>query len=537
MDAESSDHGPAPRNFLIFITDQFHPRCLGYAGHPVVRTPHIDALAASGMNFTRMYTSQPLCMPARATMFTGLTPRGHGVRMNGIPLNPAIPTFTEALRQDGYHTHSCGKIHLNPSGTPNGVPLDAVDPEGCAESRELWNSGKVEDLPYPYYGLESADFTGGHGHGTWGHYTEWLKQEHPKEAHLFFDAVALEPPTRAFTLFNRKSFKWALPHELHPMTWIADRTIAFLNRAARERKDGTAGARPFFLICSIQEPHLPFAPPAPYCYRHSPEDVPPPLGREGEYDDLPPHFRRMYEEDIVTSGNKGEAMALTTPYRGECAAHYFGLIEMLDDQVGRVMDALRRNGLEENTVVVFVADHGEALGDHGMWGKGPYHFDGVIRVPFLVSWPGHVKAGTVHGGPVSLVDFAPTILDVADVPIPEGTVPAIPEAPQAPPAMPGRSLVPVLAGADASTDSAALVEMDEDYLGFKMRTLVTERYRLTSYSGHDYGELFDLVDDPDECWNLWNDPAHRTLRDELRLQLLGKIMQTDISTPRQICRA
>lgn len=89
---------PQP-NFLIFITDQFHPGCLGYAGYPVVRTPSIDRLAAEGVNFSRMYTTQPLCMPARATMFTGLTPRGHRVRMNGIPLDPSIPTFTEALRQ------------------------------------------------------------------------------------------------------------------------------------------------------------------------------------------------------------------------------------------------------------------------------------------------------------------------------------------------------------------------------------------------------------------------------------------------------
>ena len=123
---------PAPvgkrPNFLIFITDQFHPDCLGYAGHPVVKTPNIDRLAASGMIFARAYSNQPLCMPARATLFTGLTPRGHGVRMNGIPLYPTIPTFTEALRLDGYHTHCCGKIHLNLSGPPSGSSPGELDP-------------------------------------------------------------------------------------------------------------------------------------------------------------------------------------------------------------------------------------------------------------------------------------------------------------------------------------------------------------------------------------------------------------------------
>jgi len=150
-------NGQEKPNFLIFITDQFNPNCLGYAGHPIVRTPHLDQLAASGMTFNRMYTSQPLCMPARATMFTGLTPRGHRVRMNGIPLDQSIPTFTEALRQAGYQTHCVGKIHLRTSAPPNGVPLDEVDPSEFPECRPLWLNGTITDLPIPFYGLESVD--------------------------------------------------------------------------------------------------------------------------------------------------------------------------------------------------------------------------------------------------------------------------------------------------------------------------------------------------------------------------------------------
>lgn len=172
-----------------------------------------------------------------------------------------------------------------------------------------------------------------------------------------------------------------------------------------------------------------------------------------------------------------------------------------------------------------------------MWGKGPYHFDSVIRVPFLVSWPAKVKPGSVHDGVTSLLDLAPTILDLADVPIPEGAIPAQPEALDAPSAWPGRSLRDVLVGQDTDIDTSALVEMDEDYLGFKMRTLVTTRYRLTVYSGQVYGELFDLQEDSSEVHNLWDDPAHQSLKEELKLQLLNKIMETDISLPRQLSRA
>ena len=515
-------------NFLIFITDQFNPRCLGYAGHPLVRTPNIDRLANEGVVFTRMYSNMPMCTPARATMFTGLTPRGHRVRMNGLCLDPCVPTFTGALSDAGYHTHCCGKIHLGIAKTPTGMRPEDADPAVYPELRAAWLDGRIDRLPLPYYGLESVDFVGGHGHGSYGQYVNWLRREHPGEAKKFFEPGMIEPPTPAFDLFNRKLFQWSLPAELHPMTWICDRTIEFLERA---------GDRPFCLMCSIQDPHSPFAAPVPYCLRHDPKDIPVPIGREGEYDELPPHFRRMYKEDIITSGNKGQAMKLTDPWHGQCAAQYFGLIDMIDSQVGRVMDALRRSPHAGNTVVLFVADHGEALGDHGMWGKGPYHFDSVIRVPFIAWCPGWFRSGAVHEGPVSFLDLAPTVLDIAGVPIPEGPTPPAPEAPGAPPAWPGRSLVSVFTGKDTSTDTCALVEMDEDYLGFKMRTLVTKRHRITCYSGKEYGELFDLEHDPNELHNLWNSPTHRITRDQLRIQLLNEIMRTDISVPRQLSRS
>jgi arylsulfatase A-like enzyme len=527
-------------NVLLIMVDQQHPGCLGYAGHPVVRTPRIDALARSGVTFSRAYVANPLCMPSRASLFTGLTTRGHRVRMNGIRLDPAIPTFAGALRQAGYRTHAAGKLHFATSNTPKGVPLDAVDPAAYPEAKVLWQQGRIRDLPLPYHGFESVDFVGGHGHGCWGDYERWLEQEHPAAVPLFKEPATLEPPSPARMQFNRQSYKWALPEELHPMRWIADRTIAFLDEQGQRRAStGTTGNRPFFLFSSFQDPHPPFAPPAPWCYRYDPQDVPPPRRREGEFDHLPPHFRLQYESTLVTQGNNGQPMRETEPYRAECAAHYYGLIEMVDQQVGRILDALQRNGLEDDTVVIFTADHGEALGDHGMWGKGPYHFDGVIRVPLLVRWPGHSQAGTVHAGVVSLLDLSPTFLDLAGVSIPDGAVPGQPpEAPQAPPAWPGRSLKQLLeTGQDTVPARSALVEEDEDYLGFRMRTLVTGRYRLTAYSGQPYGEMFDLQEDPHEYHNLWDAPGHAGLRDELRLTLLDKLMDTDLPLPRQVGRS
>jgi arylsulfatase len=519
---------------LLIMVDQQHPGCLGHAGHPVVRTPHLDTLAHGGVTFSRAYVANPLCMPSRASLFTGRTTRGHRVRMNGIRLDPAIPTVTDALRRAGYRTHAAGKLHFGTSGTPAGVPLEEVDPAAFLEARALWQAGRLRRLPLPYHGFETVDFIGGHGHGSWGDYVHWLDREHPSAAPLFRTSATLEPPSPARAQFNRQSYKWALPEELHPMRWIADRAVGFLDARARGRG---APPAPFFLFASFQDPHPPFAPPAPWCYRYDPRDVPPALRREGELDLLPPHFRLQYETALVTQGNNGQPMRATEPYRAECAAHYYGLIEMVDQQVGRILEALRRNDLDSSTVVIFTADHGEALGDHGMWGKGPYHYDGVIRVPLLVCLPGGAVA--THAGVVSLLDLPPTILDLAGVPVPDGAVEGQPaEAPQAPPAWAGRSLKGVLTGgAGPGPDGSALVEEDEDYLGFRMRTLVTDRYRLTAYSGQPYGELFDLREDPQEYVNRWDDPSCARRKDELRLALLDKLMETDAPLPRQTSRS
>ena len=529
MSTISPDYSENRPNFLIITTDQHNPTCLGYAGHPVVRTPHIDALAASGMVFSRAYVSNPLCTPSRVTLFTGLTTRGHRVRMNGIPLSYDVPTMPEALRKAGYQTHYAGKPHLRTSHTPAGMPLDQVDPHEFPEARDMWRSGRISKLPTPYYGFEEVRFVNGHGHGSWGEYVSWLDREHPGQAHLFHERTALVPPRPAADYYSM-SYKWALPAELHPMTWTCERTIEYLNRYGQAKQAQTRShdrsPKPFLLWCSIADPHVPLAPPEPYCYRYSPDEVPPPNRRVGEFEDLPPHIARIYARP--TKGSDID------PHRNECAAHYYGLIEMIDDNVGAVLKALRENGLDQDTVVVFAADHGEALGDHGMWGKGPYHYDSVIRVPLILSWPGHVAAGATHDGVVSLLDIAPTLLDIAGVPIPEGPAPPqLVGTPQLPP-WPGRSLLPVAKGEVSDSASGALVEDDQDDLGFRLRTLVTDRYRLTAYSGQTYGELFDLQEDPDEVHNLWDEAGHAGLRDELRVALLDRIISTDHALPRRM---
>ena len=251
---------PSQPNFLIFVTDQHPWSWLGCAGH-VVRTPNIDALAARGVRFTRAYTVHPLCMPTRATWFTGQTPRGHGVRCNGIPLRRDVPTITEALRQAGYATHSIGKIHLRPYWWHRSIPPDTIPPKE-GENLHLWKEGILTQLPTPYYGIESADFMGPTPMASPSNYTQWLLEREP-------DGMRLMSREASTVRGAGRQSVWssALPTELHYTRWMAECADRFLAQRAEDD-------RPFFLCWSAPDPHPPFTAPPPWSDMYAPEDMP-----------------------------------------------------------------------------------------------------------------------------------------------------------------------------------------------------------------------------------------------------------------------
>jgi len=511
-------------NILCIITDQQRADHLSCMGNPVLQTPNIDRLAASGVRFERAYCNNPLCMPGRATLFTGLPPRSHGVRTNGIPLHPATPTIVGSLSAAGYRTHAVGKLHMTCFFGQPGQDPATLDPADFAEGAPLWESGRIRHLPSPYYGFQSTEFAGGHGGYLWGDYLHWLEETHPGASALYQRENALNPLTGI-----DQSWVSAIPAQWHHSTWVADRTIDFLQREGQSDQ-------PFFLWCSFPDPHHAFCPPEPYATRYAPEAIPLPVRREGEFDDLAPHFRDSYEHEVQVAGRRAP-MKMPDAHRQQIIALTYGMISLIDAQVGRILDSLEALGLRENTVVVFLSDHGDLMGDHGLLNKGPFHFEGLVRVPFLWSWPGHFSQGVATPALASYLDFAPTILDLCNVPAPEGHVPPRPEAPRQLPACPGKSLAPLLRGEVEQVRDAALIENDEDYLGLRLRTLVTARYKLTTYSGQPYGELFDLQEDPAELYNRWHDPACARLRDDLRLALLDEIVRTDNVLPRRLCHA
>lgn len=526
MDKASRDVVPQQPNILVFITDQQRADSLGCAGNPVVQTPHIDALAARGTRFSRAYVANPLCQPARATLLTGLTPRGHRVRTNGIPLDPAIPTFVNALRRSGYRTHAAGKLHYR---NYEARPEQTASLDHLLESRTMWMEERIGALPPNYEGFETADFTGGHGSGTYGHYRQWLREQDPDGERLLTMAAGEVPPSGA-----EQTWKMALPAELHYNRWVADRSIAFL-----ERQQQLAPRRPFFLWCSFPDPHHPFAAPHPWADLYDDADIALPNRREGELDDLPPFYREMYEPGRPTSGRIAATTLRDDQYR-DIVRQTYGMVSMVDDEVGRVMAALDRLGLREHTLVIFLSDHGEMLGDHWMLNKGPFHFDGLLSVPFIWSWPGHLPEGVTTDALVSHLDLAPTVLDLAGVPIPETPRDELPDPPEAPlqlPPWPGVSLMPLLRGERTRVRERLLVENDEDYLGLRLRTLITDRYQLTAYPGQHFGELFDRQTDPAQQHNRWCDPEYAHIKQALLLDLLEEIVRTDPTLPRRSTHA
>ena len=511
-------------NFLFICTDQMRADHMGLAGNPVIQTPQLDALASGGVNLPRAYVNCPLCMPSRATWFTGLTPRGHGVRTNGIPLDPAIPTVPAALAAAGYRTASIGKIHLTNFTRHADVPIASLPPERFCELIDHWASGELNGVPTPYYGLDHVDVTLGHGSGVQGDYALWLQREYPDEwVRLRTEAVKPSP------LGAEACGMYALDEPHHHTAYVADRTIAYLRRRAE--------GGPFFLMCSFPDPHHPYHVPKPWDATYSPDDVVPPARRDGELDDLAPFFRQIYEGSILLSGRRSPTK-MSDEHRREILAYTYGMVSLVDRHVGRVLAALDELGLADDTVVVFTSDHGDLMGDHGLLNKGPFHFEGLLRVPMIWRWPGRFPARTAPGL-ASLLDVAPTILDLAGVPIPEG--PASPEAPDQPPAWPGRSLVPLLTGQTDAVQESVVIENDEDYLGLRLRTLVTSTHKITTYTGHrgpePYGELFDLANDPDELHNLWDRSDHAALKRELIAQLHHRLAETDIALPRRLGHA
>ncbi|MBD3340592.1 MAG: sulfatase-like hydrolase/transferase [Candidatus Lokiarchaeota archaeon] len=504
-------------NVLFVITDQQRADHLGCAGNTDLKTPNIDALASEGVRFTNAYCANPMCMPNRATIFTGKYPSVHGVRCNGINLDPAIPTFTQALVDAGYQTCSFGKIHLNWYGTPWKRKYSSYE---MLIPTIYTPKTKRKPLPKPYYGLEEVEMTIGHGDAVGGDYLDWIEEKAPE----YLDLVK----KRSTELFDRVLDESPLPEELYQTSYITEKTVSFLERYS----DGKHGDKPFFVHCSFPDPHHPTCPPGRFQSLYDPDSI--------EISSTLNEIQRLYRHRVlkhhINIHPRTRLRETTEEELRKFQAYSYGLITLIDNSIGKILAALISLGLEKNTIVIFTSDHADLMGDHGMLLKGPAHYQGLVKVPYIWKVPGITKAGRVSDALVSSIDIPKTILELLNI-----------KRKLHPPGMQGFDITPILEDPSIELRDCCLIEEDEDphktvkkkeHGNIRVRTLVTKDYRLSLYEGwEDFGDLYDLKRDPNETNNLWFDKDYKDLRDKMVYKMTHEILKLQDQYPKKQAQA
>jgi len=479
-------------NVLFITSDQQRGDCYGFEGRKV-RTPHLDRMARDGTRFAACITPNLVCQPSRASILTGLLPCTHGVSDNGIDLDPAVGErgFGGAFAKAGYRTAYIGKAHFATSHTfaATGTP-------------ECRNTDQDPDWLGPYMGFQHVELVV-EGHNHWPpmtpprgqHYERWYHLGgRGEELNRLYD-TRLPPETDAMQTWHS-----GLPAAFHNSTWIGDRTIDFLTRNS---------GQPFCAWISFPDPHHPFDAPDPWSRMHHPDEVDLPRHRTLDLERRPWWHRQSLEgkpqiEDRLRRIREeySRIPVQTDAQLRQLIANYYGMISLIDHNVGRILLQLEQLGLKDETLVVYSTDHGDWLGDHGLILKGPMAYEGLLRVGLLFQGPG-IPSAKVVDDPVSTVDLAATFADYAGIAF----------------------------DAKHSTSLRQLIQTDRDSRDFacsewdlrasrsgvdlELRTVRTRRHKLTLDLRSGEGELYDLRDDPYEMDNRFADPGAAAARREL----------------------
>ncbi|MCH9675626.1 MAG: sulfatase-like hydrolase/transferase [Gammaproteobacteria bacterium] len=483
---------PSGRKILFVTTDQQRYDALGCNGGTVAQTPVIDALANAGINYRRAHNQNVVCMPARSTILTGQHVRSHGVTMNGIPLPTDGPDFAHQLKSKGqYRTALIGKAHFEPSSAPG-----ANYYENYAAKDELYGPHRGFDY------MELCAHTGRAGRSLY-HYPKWLAEHHPEHVDSYQEYVSPEKTIscrRGGDTGGIQFWHNPIPRELYHTDWIADRVIAWLDTLSADED--------WFVWMSFPDPHHPWDPPQSELHRVDWRDLALPAGYPGSRDKTievlsrkPKHWldwylgKAQFNYELPPQFVPAE---LTEDQIKEVNALTHIENELIDEALGRVLKHIDGRGWGDDTDVVYTTDHGELQGDFGMLFKGPYHVDALMRVPLI--WrpaPNANVSPEEIEQPVGHVDIARTICEIAGV--------------EPDPRMQGA----VLPQARDNDAERVITEWDGGYDGhdIRLRTICRDNFVCTVCepgTEHDgtEGELYDLVNDPQQWENLWGDPAH-----------------------------
>ncbi len=363
---------PGRPNIILIMDDQHRFDFMGYV-NPAVITPNLDALAADGAAFTRAYSSTPSSTPARAALLTGQSPWHHGLIGYSGRIAEHYPNEMPQLLADaGYYTYGIGKMHWSPQRSLRGFAATELD-----------ESGRVEDP------------------GFVSDYRRWFSEVAPGQ----------NPDTTGIGWNAHGAATYALPEELHPTRWTGDRAVSVIENYDQEN--------PLFLKVSFARPHSPYDPPQHFIDMYAGRENRLPHPATGTWDEA---FSKNYSHNPADNpdaafGDFGEEYAMRS------RLHYAANITFVDQEIGRIIQALKDKGMYENSLIVFLSDHGDMLGDHYHWRK-TYPYEGSAHIPFVVRWPASMQAGVARGTElgqlVEIRDVLPTLLDAVGAPVPAG---------------------------------------------------------------------------------------------------------------------
>ncbi len=488
-------------NVLLITTDQQRFDALGCNGGKFARTPVLDGLATTGINFSQARSQSTVCMPSRSTILTGQSIRCHGVTSNGIQLPPDQNNLAHLLQGAGYKTALIGKAHLDPH----------------AGKIFFENTAATENTTGPYRGFDHMELCGHTGRAgrSLFHYPKWLLENHPEYGKGYHEyAVGGAPSNSGWTKTGAPQVADnPIPIELYHTHWTAARTIDWLGGLDNEDN--------WFCWMSFPDPHHPWDPPREAARRFNWRDLPLPEGYPGSPDKCleiletkPHHWKQWFlgEARFAFEVPPEFVPAETTADRiREVNAMVHAENELIDEAIGQVIDYLKNRGWDDETEIIFTTDHGEFQGDFGMLFKGPYHIEALMHVPLI--WhpaPSRDISPLAISNPVGHVDIAPTICSSIGLNIPNW--------------MQGVSLPTTV---DASRHERTITEWYDTWEGntVKLQTLYRDGWVLTRYGKTNIydgteGELYNLADDPQQWVNLWSDLNYRSIKLDLLSDLV-----------------
>ena len=468
---------------MLVVTDQQRYDTLGCYGNPYIDTPNLDKFAQEGVLFEKCYCQTPVCTPSRASFLTGRYPRTTRCRANGQMIPGGERLISRVLADHGYYTGLSGKLHLAPCG-PASCPIQEkrID-DGYLEFHWAHNPSGLGNSGLPESG-------GSYWSGN--EYSRWLFKQGKRYQEADYDKMG----------YVQKGME----EQFHFTKWCIDKAIDQIHYSAAEKREMPQyQSPPWFFNVNLFDPHHAFDPPERLLkkYLERADKLPLPKYIPGELDS-----KSIFQKIDHISANNNQSQAHYFNYDEMSAeehrlvkAAYYAMIENIDIQFGRLMDALEETGEAENTIVIFTSDHGEMLGDHGIYLKGPYFYEPQVRIPLIISWKGHFLKGARLDTLTELVDLVPTIEEFCLGEIEPGVQ--------------GKSLAGILTG-EESPDTHRNSVYSEYYAAMPWHqnpeaygTMVFDgRYKISRFHSSNEGEFYDLEKDPDEQNNLWNAPEY-----------------------------